>query len=229
MAYLKSRMEVDSRRIGVIGHSEGGVIAAILGARDKDLGYVILMAAPGVRGDRLIVAQAGALARASGVPEGKAKEAEEIQRRIVDAVIQRNDTVLKNTLRELIGVRSDASFSQLTSPWYRYMLSLDPAPHLRGITCPILAMNGSIDTQVPAELNLSAIRETLNTGSSDRFEVLEIPGLNHLFQMLLRGQLANTANRGNDCPRLRKLVEWIFNVTAVPPPSVDDHEGSVDP
>src|ERR1035438_9766620 len=145
------------------------------------------------------------------------------QKRIVDLVEQeKDDSVLKEKLRaELKGVpeaQFGTIFKQLTSPWYRYFLTYDPAPALRKVICPVLALNGEKDTQVPPKLNLPAIRKALEDGGNKNFEVDELPGLNHLFQHAKTGGFSEYAQiEETFAPEaLEKIASWIGRVEAVP-------------
>lgn len=188
LAYLKTRREIDPHKIGLIGHSEGGVIAPMVAARSKDVAFVVLMAGPGVPGDQIIVAQTVAGGEAAGMPHEQAVQAGVKEREILDLLMKEKDeAVLKQKFKDLLGRQADVAYSQMTSPWYRYFLSYDPAPALRRLSCPVLAINGEKDTQVPPKLNLPAIREALQDGGNKHFEAVEIPGLNHLLQTAKTG------------------------------------------
>ena len=217
VAYLKTRPEVDARKIGLIGHSEGGDIAPMVAARNKDVGFIVMMAGSGVPGDQMIVAQVVAGNEAAGMSHDQALQAGQMQRKILDLVEQEKDeTVLKQKLRDLLGPgMQDAQFEtvyrQLTSAWYRYFLTHDPAPALRKLTCPVLAINGSKDTQVPPQQNLPAIRKALEEGGNKHFEAVELPGLNHLFQTAKTGAVAEYAQIEETISpvALEKIGNWL--------------------
>jgi fermentation-respiration switch protein FrsA (DUF1100 family) len=103
-----------------------------------------------------------------------------------------DQTVLQSKIRaaltgKLPAAQIDLQIKTLTTPWFRHFLSYDPAPTLRQVTRPVLAMNGEKDLQVPAKQNLDAIRAALSAGGNTRSEVVELPGLNHLFQTAKTG------------------------------------------
>ena len=223
VAYLKTRREVDPHRIGLAGHSEGGVIAPMVAARNRDIAFIVMLAGPGVSGDRIIVAQVVAGAEAAGMSHEAAAAAGVQQKRILDLVEQEKDTqVIREKLgAELKGMPAaqvDNIVKQMTSPWYRYFLTYDPAPALRRVTCPVLALNGEKDTQVPPNLNLPAIRKALEEGRNKNFEVDELPGLNHLFQHAKTGAVSEYAQiEETFAPEaLDKIAAWIGRVEAVP-------------
>jgi len=223
VAYLKSRREVDPHRIGLAGHSEGGVIAPMVAARSRDIAFIVMLAGPGVPGDQIIAAQVVAGAEAAGMSHEAAAAAGVQQKRILDLVETEKDaTVLKEKLGvELKGMPAaqlDNVVKQMTSPWYQYFLTYDPAPALRKVTCPVLALNGEKDTQVPPKLNLPAIRKALEEGGNKNFEADELPGLNHLFQHAKTGAVSEYAQiEETFAPEaLEKIAAWIERVEAIP-------------
>jgi fermentation-respiration switch protein FrsA (DUF1100 family) len=216
VAYLKTRPEVDPHRIGLAGHSEGGIIAPMVAARNRDVAFIVMMAGSGVSGDQIVVAQVIAGAEAAGMSHEAAAQAGLKQRHILDLVMQEKDeAVLKQKLSaelsEVPAAQFDAVYRQLTSPWYRYFLSYDPATALRKVACPVLALNGDKDTQVPPKLNLPAIRKALEDGGNRHFEVDELPGLNHLFQHAKTGSPTEYAQiEETFAPEaLDKIATWI--------------------
>jgi fermentation-respiration switch protein FrsA (DUF1100 family) len=193
IAYLKTRKEVDPQRIGLIGHSEGGLIAPMIAARSKEAAFIVMMAGTGVPGDQILVAQGEAVEIASGKsPDEAAKGA--VKRREMFALVEteKDEAVLETKLKEMMAgevpeAQMEMQIKQITSPWLRYFLTNDPAIALRKLTSPVLAINGALDTQVPPKLNLPAIRKALVESGNQHFEVDELAGLNHLFQTAKTG------------------------------------------
>lgn len=218
VAYLKTRPEVDTHKIGLIGHSEGGVIAPMVAARNKDVAFIVMMAGSGVPGDQIIVAQVVAGDEAAGMGHDQAIQAGQIEHKILDLVEQEKDeTALNQKLRDILGpalpaAQFDIVYKQLTSPWYRYFLAYDPAPALRKVSCPVLAINGSKDTQVPSQQNLPAIRKALEEGGNKHFEAVELPGLNHLFQTAKTGAVSEYQQIEETISpvALEKMGSWIL-------------------
>jgi len=181
LALLKTRPEVDPHRIGLIGHSEGGIIAPMIAAgmvpgdqlasRSKDVAFIVLLAGPGTPGIDIIASQTMLLDEVSGMPKEAAEKAAAQER----------------TLLQLAITEKDPATQQLTSPWFRYFLAYDPAPALRQVKCPVLALDGSKDLQVPPEQNLAAIRAALTAGGNTHIQITEFPNLNHLFQTATTG------------------------------------------
>jgi fermentation-respiration switch protein FrsA (DUF1100 family) len=218
IAYLKTRPEVDPHKIGLIGHSEGGVIAPMIAARNTDIAFIVMLAGTGVPGDQILVAQSEAIEIASGkTPQEAAKDATKERDVLTLVETEKNNTVLEKELKQkLTGEVAEAQIGmqikQITSPWFRYFLTYDPATALRKVTCPVLALNGSLDTQVPPKLNLPAIRKALEEGANKHFEVDELPGLNHLLQTAKTGAPAEYAEIEETMSpvALDKMSRWIL-------------------
>ncbi|MFT4253758.1 MAG: alpha/beta fold hydrolase [Caulobacter sp.] len=187
VAFLRARKDIDAGRVGLIGHSEGGVIAPMVAAEDPKIAFLVLMAGTGLPGGEVLKTQARDLALANGVPAAKA---EEQARLVADA----NAVVLGEADPGKVRPRVVALFTERGAPqsmaelqgrlfssaWYKAFLTLDPAVYLRRVRAPVLALNGEKDLQVSAAENLPAIRAAL-AGDRD-VTVLALPGLNHLFQ-----------------------------------------------
>lgn len=188
--YLSGRPDVDRRRIGLIGHSEGGVIAPIVAVDDPRAAFVVLMAGPGVRGAELIERQQHLIAEAEGVPAPLIATGDARVRPVIEAVLAASDR--QDAVRRVAALSGQAkppapssagtpSPAQVyTSPWMFYFLRYDPAPTLARLRTPILALGGSLDLQVDPGQNLGAIRRALRNDHD--VSVVELPGLNHLFQ-----------------------------------------------
>ncbi|HVO81371.1 MAG TPA: alpha/beta fold hydrolase [Terriglobales bacterium] len=218
VGYLKTRPEVDTRKIGLIGHSEGGMIAPIVAARDPDIDFIVMLAGIGVPGGELLVEQAKLISEASGKSAAEAVQIAAQERDVVELVKQeKDDAVLEKKIREMLAgqvpeAQLGESIRQLRSPWFRYFVGYDPAPTLRKVHCPVLAMNGEKDLQVPPRQNLSAIRKALEEGGNKHVEVVELPGLNHLFQTAKTGAVSEYAEiEETMSPRaLETIANWVL-------------------
>ncbi len=216
VAYLKSRPDV-AGRIGLIGHSEGGIIAPMVAARNPDVAFIVMMAGSGVPGDELLVSQGELISEASGVSHDAAEKSAATERKALKIVEQETDiAVMDKKLREVLGptipeAQIGAQIKQITSPWFRYFLVYDPAPALMKVKCPVLALNGEKDLQVPPKQNLPAIRKALEAGGNPNFEVDELPGLNHLFQTAKTGSPAEYVEIEETMSpvALEKIAGWI--------------------
>lgn len=204
VAYLKSRKEIDPAQVGLIGHSEGGVIAPMVASlsKPKEIAFIVLMAGTGVNGAEILKAQSALIARAMGAPEESIKGSGDLNAKIyaivsaepdnakaqqkIVALVQAEIDKLPEAARKSAGDPSTVAKS-VCNPWMRYFLTYDPAPALRKTTCPVLAINGAKDLQVPPAQNLPAISAALKAGGNHDFAVQELPGLNHLFQTCKTG------------------------------------------
>ena len=203
VAYLKGRDDVDPGRIGLAGHSEGGLIAPMVAVESPDVSYIVLMAAPGVLGERLFHAQTESIARAGGASKEEIAQIQKMNRALFEVVKSESDPeradeaiagVLQASGTELRGrLESQDSIthpliveqwitSLATNAWFRYFLTYDPAETIEQVTVPVLAINGEKDLQVPHEENLREIEAALKRGGNTRYEIRSFPDLNHLFQ-----------------------------------------------
>ncbi len=220
LAYLKTRPEVNPHKLGLIGHSEGGVIAPMVAARNPDVAFIVMMAGTGVRGDQVLPAQIAAILEADGKsPEEAEKRAAEEHQLLQLAEHEKDNTVLEKKMRELSttkisDTRMEAQIKQLRSPWVQHFLEYDPATALRKVKCPVLAINGGKDRQVLPEQNLPAIRNALAAGGNTHFEVEELPGLNHLFQTAKTGSPSEYAGIEETISpvALEKISNWILGI-----------------
>jgi fermentation-respiration switch protein FrsA (DUF1100 family) len=217
VAYLKTRPEVDPHKIGLIGHSEGGIIAPMIAARNPDVAFIVMMAGTGVRGDEILVAQVQAIAESTGKSHEEAALDAVHEREILTLIETEKDPAaldkeLKTKLADQVPeAQAGGAIKTLTSPWFRYFIAYDPATALRKVTCPVLAINGEKDTQVPAKLNLPALRKALDQAGNKHYEADELPGLNHLFQTAKTGSPSEYAQIEETISpvALDKISSWI--------------------
>jgi hypothetical protein len=195
--YLKSRVEVDPKRIGLIGHSEGGNVAPMVAVQGRDVSYIVLLAAPGMSAYDILVLQDGTEAKAAGSTDERVELVRGFSRRFYHIVLRAKDTAeieretnalyatLTDAEKEAIGwpnLRGTLSLSWALAPGSREALTFDIRPTLRQVHCPVLALNGGKDCQVPPKENLGGIERELKAGGNTDYTLLELPGLNHLFQ-----------------------------------------------
>lgn len=192
--FLRARTDIGV--VGLVGHSEGGLIAPLLAAEDPEVAFIVLLASPGVRGGDLLYMQIEALNRASGTTGAALESGLALQRELMDIVAdpelipEQAEARLRAALEgdpsfaELEGAQAavDAALAQLRTPWLIWFVRHDPGPVLARVQCPVLALNGSLDLQVPSEPNLAALRAALEAGGNADFTLHELAGLNHLFQ-----------------------------------------------
>jgi hypothetical protein len=191
----------------------------MVAVEDHDVAFIVMMAGSGVPGDQIIPEQLRLISEADGESKDKADKDAEAERETLHLVETEKDPA---TLERLLGVKLaaegmpdvqiPAQIKAVMSPWFRYFLTYDPAVALRKLTIPVLAINGSLDLQVPPALNLPAIRKALEDAGNKHFEVDELPGLNHLFQTAKTGapseygQIEETISP----VALEKMASWIL-------------------
>jgi pimeloyl-ACP methyl ester carboxylesterase len=219
LAFLRSRNDIRPDNIGLVGHSEGGLIAPMVAAKDKSVAFLILMAAPAVRGAAILQEQGLLALRAGGLSGARLSEAVDIQRQMIDTIISENDLnkanvrlqALNSRLTEVEGGPDKmigAKLEALNTAWGRFFLSYDPADSLMHITCPVLALNGSADVQVAPEQNLSAIRTALR-GHRD-VEIYELDGLSHMFRTVSNNANSRlTTNEAIAPAALETIAPWV--------------------
>lgn len=207
--YLKSRNEINHSKIGLIGHSEGGIIAPMAAIQSDDVAFIILMAGPGIPGDSILYLQGELVQRAEGTNEEEIQKSTRVRSKIFKMIKEINDDeILKIKIEEVFRkeytLLSDEDKSKmgdpevflqmqmktLTSPWFKSFVKYDPVPVLEKVKCPVLAINGENDLQVPPKENLSAIEDALKRGGNKNFEIKMLPGLNHLFQTSKTGAVS---------------------------------------
>jgi pimeloyl-ACP methyl ester carboxylesterase len=199
--YLKNRKEINGKKIGIIGHSEGGMIAPMIAATDKNIAFLVLLAGTGVAGDVLLVDQNYEVGKLRGFNEEQLQEAKRTNQEIYDIV--KADATL-TTIKENLAAyflsninkmpeaerpskaEIDESLSQqvdgIATPWLRYFISYNPKENLKIVKCPVLVLNGEKDIQVTANLNTKGITEALKEGGNKKVTLQIFPDLNHLFQ-----------------------------------------------
>ena len=198
IAYLKSRKDIDPTRIGLIGHSEGAMIAPTIAARSQNIPWIVLLAAPATKGEETLLNQSEMIARAGGLNEEQVATSLSFDKRAYDLVRKEADSiVLTEKLRGLVkesGLDStlppaaiEPQIQMMASPWFRYFLDYDPLPNLQKITCPTLALYGEKDLQVPPKNNLALLQKALIMAGNTQGDVRQFPELNHLFQHAFTG------------------------------------------
>ena len=232
LAFLRKNARVDKRRMGIIGHSEGGIIGAMVAGRTKDLGFLISLAGPGVSGAEINAMQVAAALRArKTISEEKIAKLVAAQKKLMhlvatDAPVAKLRVGLAEATRigaQIVGetvseadVKTvvDREVATLTSPWFRSFVKADPRKHFPQVRCPVLMLIGEKDFQVPPGPNLKAAREALAAGGNTRVELVELKGLNHLFQHAKTGLLDEYGKLTEtfDPATLARMSRWIRKV-----------------
>jgi uncharacterized protein len=193
VAYLKTRKDVDPKRIGLIGHSEGGLTAPIVASRSTDIAWVVLLAAPALKGEDILLLQSELIMKVAGIGEEQISRTLDFNKQTYALARQEKDpAAFESKLNDLVqstGMGAlvppatlQAQVRTMASPWFREILDYDPVPALQKTLCPVLALNGQKDLQVPPVENLSRIKKTLQDAGNKDVQADELPGLNHLFQ-----------------------------------------------
>jgi fermentation-respiration switch protein FrsA (DUF1100 family) len=197
--YLLTRKEINKKKIGLIGHSEGGLIAPMVASKSKDVSFIVLLAGTGISGDKLLLLQQELIGRAGGATEAMLQKNKETNAKAFEMVVKSTDNEklksdLKNYLTDIIKNSPEKpeemkeedyinlQINQLTSPWMEYFIKYNPALTLEKVKCPVLAINGSKDLQVPPKENLEAIKKALAKAGNKKVTIKELLNLNHLFQ-----------------------------------------------
>jgi hypothetical protein len=224
--YLASRSEIDTDDIGLVGHSEGALIAPMVATQTKDVAFIVLLAGIGVPGREVSLMQSRTL-RPFPVPDEEAydrftRRSIEIATSSADLTVKRAEltrhyesiaSVLESMLPD--GVEVDAFIAQqvtaMTSPWQQFFLAYDPATDLEKVTVPVLSLNGSRDVQVPATVNQRGIRQALERAGNTRVVIKELPGLNHMFQESETGAMNEypTIEQTFSPAALEEIATWI--------------------
>ncbi|MDE3211608.1 MAG: prolyl oligopeptidase family serine peptidase [Bacteroidota bacterium] len=206
LTYLRTRKEVDPTRLGLIGHSEGGLIEDIVASTDRKIYFLIMLAGPGEKGVDLLADQARSILLSTGVPPTAADAYKPLYISVLHAGLGAADTtaaiqeamasylqwkkVTPDSIQTVLQLNQEENGRKMVSliikeisiPWFKFFLNTDPALYIRKLHCRVLALNGSKDVQVVPGPNLAAIRTALTKSKSPEYETRELPGLNHLFQ-----------------------------------------------
>jgi pimeloyl-ACP methyl ester carboxylesterase len=232
--YLKSRGEINHSKIGLIGHSEGGLVAPMAAVKSNDVAYIIMMAGPGLPGDSILILQSELIQRAEGNNDEDIQKSLRVNRKIYSLIknIDDNETLRKKISDVLdseisnmtddeksklgdIQIFKDMQLKTLTSPWFEFFIKYDPRPVLEKVKCPVLAIDGEKDLQVPGVENLAAIERALKKAGNKNFETVLLPGLNHLFQTTKTGAPSEYgAIEETISPEaLKTMLEWLKETT----------------
>jgi len=193
VAYLNNRKDLTTDKIGLIGHSEGGMIAPIVASEPNSVDFIVLLAGPGLPGKELMLLQKATIEKARKMPAPMIERGQVVMSGAYDRIIQTepSDLSLKDSLLAYFRtsynnlIPEDQLHSlvqQISNPWMINFIKHDPAPILQKVQVPVLALNGEKDLQVPAKENLAAIESVLKKGGNSSVIIKEFSGLNHLFQ-----------------------------------------------
>lgn len=224
--YLKNRPDMKGKQFGLIGHSEGGLIAPIV-ASHIELDFVTLLAAPGIPITDLMKLQVQKTNEAAGVPPIIVEENIALSTKLYEFVNDNSELSNSELEQAMIefGKKEYATAPavvktieeqapQLSTNWYRYFIASDPTKYLNQLKCPVLAINGTLDVQVTADENLAGIEAALKAGGNDNYRIEKMEGQNHLFQMATTGAISEygkieeTFNENT----MQLIVEWLEDI-----------------
>jgi pimeloyl-ACP methyl ester carboxylesterase len=214
--FLQGRPDINPAQVGLCGHSEGGIIAPIAAAKSKDVAFIVLIAGPAVTGDKLILFQLESLMRSGGAGEEQIRKELDRQNRAFECIrTGRGWDQLAGDFRNEIassiaslppgkrkGIADSAAFvntnvetrlAAARTPWFRYFIEVDPVPALQRVSCPVLAIFGALDMQVPVSLNREPMQAALAKSKTTDWEVEVLPKANHLFLTAVTGSPAEYA------------------------------------
>ena len=232
IAFLKTRPEIDRKKIGLIGHSEGGVIAPMVAVKSTDVAFIVLLAGTGLPGDEILQLQGRLIGKALAKKgEDAALESQlAFQKRFLEVAktepdLKKASAKMKEIYAEMKAAMPEkerkelgdvesmvtAQLDQLNGPWFRYFLTYDPRPTLAKVTCPVLALVGEKDLQVPPRENLTEITKALKVTKNGPTVVKELTGLNHLFQTCKTGSPGEYAEIEETIApsALKEIGEWV--------------------
>ena len=225
--YLKSRKEINATKIGLIGHSEGGLIAPMIASRSSDVAWVVLLAAPGLKGEQIMLLQSELILKAAGFDDDRIAKARDFSlQSYALARKERDPDALEAKLTDLVDSTGMSTTlppttlkpqaRMMTLPWFRFFLDYDPIPALKKTQCPVLALNGDKDLQIASKENLAQIQKALQEGGNKDFQTHELAGLNHLFQHAPTGSPTEYGGiQETFAPEaLTAISDWILKHTA---------------
>jgi pimeloyl-ACP methyl ester carboxylesterase len=236
--FLKGRKDINASQIGLIGHSEGGIIAPLVASRSRDIAFIVLLAGTGLRGDEVLYLQGAAILKATGANADRLGRQKTLQERMFAVIRQEKDKAaaekkLRAAIDDLIANLGEEGKKELKaemgalegqiqmvlSPWFRHFLDHDPRTSLRKVTCPVLALNGEKDLQVDAKANLPAIAAALKEAGNKDVTIREFPNLNHLFQTCKTGAVSEYGSIEETLAPvvLETIADWILKRTGRQP------------
>lgn len=230
--WLRGRAEVREGGVGILGHSEGGLVGPMVAAGDDRTAFVVMLAGPGVRGRELMGVQYEKSMLAMGIPEAVVKRQAVAQGKALDSAMAGDEAAAQEAMVDLILMQSGQlelekvpaearakvatsawpQVANLMSPWMRGFLLMDPREALRRVKCPVLAVNGTLDTQVDAGQNLPEVEKALREGGNADVTVRTFEGLNHLFQAAKTGSVSEYAMIEETMNEevMEVVAEWIL-------------------
>jgi uncharacterized protein len=231
ISYLKTRKEINKNKIGLVGHSEGGIVAPIVASTSKDISFIVLLAGLGIEGDKGLKQQSELTLKILGASESEIQKLKKINADISEIISKNQNTeALKVNLTKYTQENFEAmpaylkppgitkaqfvadQTDMIASPGYQFIWNYDPVPFLEKVICPVLALNGEKDLQVAPKENLAGISDALKKGGNTNVTTKVLPNLNHFFQECETGSPAEyaTIDQTFSPIALAELTNWIL-------------------
>lgn len=232
--FLKGRPDIDKARIGLLGHSEGGLVAPAVATRSPEIAFIVLMSGPAMTGEKVMLAQSELIGRAEGRTDAQIRANTDVQKVLFtaartnlgwpDALVTVRVAVRKAIAEmpeaqrkaipdvdRIVNAQAESQVAFARSPWFRYFLDYDPAPTLARVSCPVLALFGERDLQVPTEANRAIMEEIAKKSGNRDWTIKVIPGANHLYQAATTGSASEYAKLKKEfAPGFEDiLVSWV--------------------
>jgi uncharacterized protein len=233
LQYLNTRKEIIKNKVGLVGHSEGGMIAPMVASKaNNKVGFIVLLAGPGISGDQLLLLQQEQIGKINHVNDDDLQKSKKINTKIFELISKSNNaatlkTDLTNYIKQTLKDNPSATaiteenqeqyinqeVTKLTSPWIQYFIKYNPEVFLSKVKCPVLALNGDKDLQVSSKQNLAGIKKALEKAGNKKTEILEMLGLNHFFQVCETGSPTEyaTIEQTMSPQVLEKITQWIIS------------------
>lgn len=191
--YLLTRPDVNKAHVGLIGHSEGGMLAPLAALGESAVAFTVLLAGSAVQGDQIVLEQQERIMAASGMPEAKRRELLNALAKVMELVREGKTAAgIETEAKKLLPGQPEmaGTLKSFDTPWFRYFISYDPKPALTKLKCPVLALYGEKDLQVPPDQNMPVMKAALQESGNADTTIQLLPGLNHLFQTCKTGSPA---------------------------------------
>lgn len=204
--YLKTRNDINHAQIGLVGHSEGGMIASMVATQTEDVAFIVMMGAPGLNGEKIWLEQGILLKRALGIPEDlialdhtvrtmivdimkKEQSLEIAEKEIQDAIAQFFSELPEDKRKwaEINSIVTEDKLKHFTSKWFRFFLTYEPTTALKQIKIPVMGIYGDLDFVVPPSQNIPVIVDALIEGGNKKYTIYTYPNINHAFQVCETG------------------------------------------
>lgn len=238
VTYLKSRKEINHDLIGLVGHSEGGMIAPMVADQSPDIAFIVLIASPGMSIKKMEYSELARTLKANGASDVLVARSRTVKENLFAVISQEIDgKIVKDKFtsiitkffkglsekeREITEISEENleayihnQFKRLHSPWFRFYLPFDPGTVLQKVKCAVLAINGEKDVQVTPKENLQAIERALKAGGNKNYILKELPSLNHLLQTAETGNISEYGKiEETMSPTALKIIgDWIQEQT----------------